>query len=310
MPGQSIEYEVLCRASSACYATWMARLPHAPFPYDGRVGDSDLPFFDHVDPVSGQRMHTVSERIAYPESPHYRDNRVLIHLPPAFKPDRPFEILLFFHGHQTELQRTLVEEMALLQQLNGVGRNLMLVAPQMALDAADSTPGKFYRPQGVQHMFQDLSWILEREMGKPFARRMASAPVVLAAYSGGYRALAYTLDRGFSERAERDKRLRGVILLDALYGEWETFAEWLSHPGRRGFFVNLYGSTTEPLSVALQEKLKTEEIPWSNTLQKRSHASGIYFLPVETPHPAIILMGPPPWPLVEILKQVGSPAAL
>lgn len=306
----AIRYEVLCKKSSDCYATWMAQLPHAPFPYDGMVGDSNLPFFDHVDPVSGQLMHTVSEMVSYPESPHYQDNRVLIHLPPTFQPDRPFEIFLFFHGHHTELNRTLVEEMALLQQLNAVGRNLVVVAPQMALDAADSSPGKFYRSQGVQKMIQDLSWVVGQEMGQPLADRIDSAPVILAAFSGGYRALAYTLDRGFAERSERDKRLRGVILLDGLYGEWEKFADWLSHPGRCGFFVNLYGSTTTPLSVRVQEHLEAHGIPWSDTLQEKIKPQGIYLLPVETPHQAICLLGPPPWPLMEILKQVGSQESL
>ncbi|MBF0152680.1 MAG: hypothetical protein HQL64_02940 [Magnetococcales bacterium] len=301
-----IDHEVLCRSETSCRITLIARLPHAPFPYNGVVGDTDQPFFDHTDPISGQPVHTVSGRSLYPESPHYRDNRVLLHLPPAFDPDSPFQILLFFHGHHSEIWRTLVKEMALLEQINATNRNLVLVAPQLALDAADSSPGKLYRPKGVSNMLGDLSRVLTKELGRKFADRFKRAPVILVAFSGGYRALAYTLDRGFAMKRERDKRLRGVILLDALYGDPEKYATWLRHPRRRSFFVNLYGPSSASLSEQLKQGLAKHGPPWHDALGMKIRPSGIYSLAVATPHESIFLEGPPHWPLVEILKRVGN----
>ncbi|MBF0176073.1 MAG: hypothetical protein HQL63_04395 [Magnetococcales bacterium] len=303
-------HEVLCRMEPTCHVTLLARLPHAPFPYDGPSGDTEQPFFDHTDPVTGQRVHTVDSGMAYPESLHYQDNRVLIHLPPAFRPDAPFEILVFFHGHHTEIVRTLVEEMALLQQLDAANRNAVLVAPQMALNAADSSPGKLYLPRGFSNMLKDVARVLGREVDKRFAARFKRAPVILAAFSGGYRAVAYTLDRGFSGPGERDKRLRGVILLDALYGEPDKFADWLWHGRRRGFFVNLYGPSSESLARRLEQDLTEQKQTWHDTLKRRIKSKGIYSLAVETPHETIFLDGPPHWPLAEILGKVGGHAAL
>ncbi|MEO5362140.1 MAG: hypothetical protein H7838_00745 [Magnetococcus sp. DMHC-8] len=287
-------HDVLCRRTPSCRVTLMARLPHAPFPYAGAVGDTDQPFFDRVDPDSGQRLHTVSEEVCYPEFPHYQDNRVLIHLPPTFKPGARFQILVFFHGHHTELNRTLVEEWALLRQVNTSGRNLVLVVPQMVLDAADSSPGKLYRPQGFANLLRDVSLVLKKELGKGFSDLFKQAPVILTAYSGGYRALAYTLDRGFASGQERDRRLRGVILLDALYSEFDKFADWLQHPGRRGFFVNLYGPSSEPLSRQLELALEEAGMPWSDTLKGRLKPRRIYSLAVDTPHQTLFMEGPPP----------------
>ncbi|MBF0399137.1 MAG: hypothetical protein HQL90_00040 [Magnetococcales bacterium] len=302
----AIRYERVCHKKPACQVTLMAHIPHAPFPYDGPVGDSGQPFFDHSDPVSGQRMHTVGEGIYYSESPHYRNNRVLIHLPPHFKPEAPFEILLFFHGHNAELNRTLVGEMALLQQLNAVDRNLLLVAPQLVLDAADSSPGKLYRSRGVDKMLRDLTQVLGEEKGESFAARFGRAPVLLAAFSGGYRALAYSLERGFADEQERDKRVKGVLLLDGLYGELDRYTAWLWHRNRRGFFVNLYGPSSAPFSRELEQKLEAARVPWSETLPKKIRSRAICSLMVETPHASIFWQGPPRWPLVEILKRLAT----
>ncbi|MBF0295013.1 MAG: hypothetical protein HQL96_07460 [Magnetococcales bacterium] len=295
--------EVTCRKSPECLLTVMARLPNAPFPYEGMAGDSDQPFFDHRDPVSGQRFHTTGAGDLFPESPHYRDDRVLIHLPPTFQPRKPFAILVFFHGHGAEIHRTLVEEMELLRQVNASGRNLVLVAPQMALEAADSSPGKLWRPLGFARLLGDVNRVLHNRMGKKFAARFQKAPVILAAYSGGYRAAAFALDRGFDRK--RRGRLQGVILLDALYGDLDKFDRWLRRPGRK-FLVNLHAASTTPISLEFQQKLQARGQPWSDSLQRVSRAKSIHFLAVATPHEQVCQQGPPPWPLREILRQMGT----
>ncbi|MBF0339352.1 MAG: hypothetical protein HQL95_00135 [Magnetococcales bacterium] len=300
-----ISHEVLCRKKPHCHTTLMARLTNAPFPFEGRSADGSRPFFDRIDPETGQRLHSVSDEVAYPEFPHYQDNRVLIHLPPHFKPKAPLEILVFLHGHNAELNRTLVEEMALLQQVNAAKRNLVLVAPQMVLDGADSSPGKLGRPKGLENLLKEVSRLLGKKMGRRFADRFDRAPVILAAYSGGYRATAMILDKGFAEKKRRDKRLRGVILVDAVYSDSDKFLTWLRQPKRRGFFVNLYGPSSAPLSKQLEEEFKKFGLSWSDGLKGRIKSGNILSLSVETHHKSIFQAGPPHWPLAEILNKVA-----
>ncbi|MEO5347034.1 MAG: hypothetical protein H7834_11740 [Magnetococcus sp. YQC-9] len=301
-----ISHEVICRKTSSCLLGLMAKLPHAPFPYDGIVGDTDQPFYDYQDLVSEKRFHTTSNGTLIPESPHFRDNRVLIHLSPTFQPDKPYTILVFFHGHNTELNRTLIKEMGLLRQINASGRNLVLVAPQMALNAADSSPGKLYCRLGFARMLEDVSHVLGKTMGAKFAARFNNAPVVLAAYSGGYRAVAYTLDRGLDQTQNR--RVRGIILLDALYGELDKFDTWLQQPGNK-FMVNLYSPSSTPLTLELKKRLQERGQLWSNTMRIRTIPHKILFLSVRTQHDRIMFDGPPQWPLSEIIRKMIGNAA-
>ncbi|MBF0427705.1 MAG: hypothetical protein HQL94_02170 [Magnetococcales bacterium] len=302
--GATLAFKRICQSKPSCYLSIIARLHHAPFPYDGMVGDRNQPFFDHMDPKNGQRMHTTDSGTILSETSHYLDNRVLIHIPPKFNPKKPFYVLVFFHGHFTEIYSTLVEEMLLIKQINAVSHNIILVAPQMVLNAADSSPGKLYRPRGFTNMMGDVSRVLKKIMGQKFAKRFNKAPVILTAYSGGYRALAYTLDRGLPE--DQIKRLYGVILLDALYGELDKFDTWLQRSDH-GFLVNFYGPSSTPLSVELQQKLQERSQAWSQSLSKQLISRGIYFLSVPTSHHSIVLDGPPRWPLVYILNSIAKP---
>ncbi|MBF0584002.1 MAG: hypothetical protein HQL80_07175 [Magnetococcales bacterium] len=299
--------DVICREKPTCRLTLLAKLPHAPFPYEGMVGDTDQPFFEY-DLDTDQRFHIVGTSRKIPEFPHFRDNRVLIHLPPSFQPDKTFAILVFFHGHYTEIRRTLVKEMALLQQANAIGLNLVLIAPQMALNTADSSPGKLYCRLGLARMLEDVSQVLQMKLGPRIATRFDQAPVILAAYSGGYRALAYSLDRGLDP--QQSERLRGVVLLDALYGDLDKFDAWLQQPGNQ-FFVNLHGPSSTPRTEELKKTLRERGQDWSNSLflkDKTRTQKRIIFLSVKTHHKQVFLDGPPAWPLSEILKKTAMDA--
>ena len=48
-------------------------------------------------------------------------------------------------------------------------------------------------------------------------------PVVIVAYSGGYMPASAAISVGGA-----NDRIAGVILLDALYGETDTFADWIA----------------------------------------------------------------------------------
>ena len=55
------------------------------------------------------------------------------------------------------------------------------------------------------------------------------------AYSGGYLSAAYALERGGA-----DHRIKGVILMDALYGDEDKFAAWVAARRRQPFLLSAY----------------------------------------------------------------------
>ena len=63
-------------------------------------------------------------------------------------------------------------------------------------------------------------------------------PIVIVAYSGGYVAAASAVERGGLK-----KRVRGVVLLDSLYGDLDKFAHWIEDDPS-AFFVSVYLSST------------------------------------------------------------------
>ena len=50
--------------------------------------------------------------------------------------------------------------------------------------------------------------------------------MIIVAYSGGYAPAAWAAHHGGI-----GDRLRGIILLDALYAEMDKFADWIEHRG-------------------------------------------------------------------------------
>src|SRR5574337_776275 len=79
-------------------------------------------------------------------------------------------------------------------------------------------------------------------------RRM---PFVIVAYSGGYLPAAYSLTIG-----GEGGRVRGVVLLDALYGEREKFVRWVEGPGRGAFFVSAYSTSSKAGNDAVRAALE------------------------------------------------------
>src|SRR5690606_30767190 len=70
-------------------------------------------------------------------------------------------------------------------QISASGVNAALVAPQLALNAADSSAGKLWQPGGFARFLGEASQHLARLHGdRRSVRSFASMPVVIVAYSG------------------------------------------------------------------------------------------------------------------------------
>ena len=100
-----------------------------------------------------------------------------------------------------------------------------------------------------------------------------SAPVVVAAYSGGYNPAAFVLHAG-----RADDRLRGVVLFDALYGEYDKFAGWLEKRPP-AFFVSTFGKASREENATLQRMLTergmslSERAAGESRTRQRRHSS-------------------------------------
>jgi hypothetical protein len=149
-----------------------------------------------------------------------------------------------------------------------------LVAPQFAVNAADSSAGKFWEPNGFKRFLDEAAVKLARMYGDPrTAFTFATMPIVIVAYSGGFGPTLSVLDRGGVR-----SRVRGLVLLDALYGGTGKFADWIAE-NRSTFFVSSYTPHTAHRNAYLERLLRKRSVPYSSEL-RNSHLQGmVTFLP-------------------------------
>jgi poly(3-hydroxybutyrate) depolymerase len=161
------------------------------------------------------------------EDDTYFDKRVLLSIPSGFNPGRQPAIVVFFHGNNATLERDVVRRQQVANQLARSGLNAVLVAPQFAVDTPDSSAGRFWEPGFFRRFLEEAAEKLAAFAAKAgnanVKAAFENAPVIVVAYSGGYDPAAYSLQLGGAEN-----RVRGVILLDALFGEIDKFAEWIA----------------------------------------------------------------------------------
>jgi hypothetical protein len=243
----------------------------APFPYAGNMPGSDRPFLDAGAP--GHRGHTAARGQVLWESETFSDSQVLLHIPPGFDPSRPAVMIVFFHGHGANLARDVRDRQQVPAQITASGMNAVLVAPQFAFNAADSSAGKFWEPGGFRRFLDEAADKLARLDGNPrSAAVFASMPIVIVAYSGGYGPTLSVLDRGNAK-----DRIRGIVLLDALYSGMNKFASWIAG-NRSGFFVSSFTPHNHGRNVELEEMLNERSVSYESAL--RRHLTGsVAFLP-------------------------------
>jgi hypothetical protein len=244
----------------------------APFPYDGRMPGSNRPFLDAGQP--GHRGHTNFRGRVLWESETFSDPRVLLHIPPGFDANRPGVMVVFFHGHGANLATDVRDRQQVPAQISASGMNAVLVAPQFAFDAADSSAGKFWEPGGFKRFVDEAAEQLARLHGDPrTARTFADMPIVIVAYSGGFGPTLAVLDHGGVK-----SRLRGIVLLDALYSGIDKFADWIAE-NRSGFFVSSYTPHTRGHNADLEQLLRAKSVPYGAELRHDHLPGSVTFLP-------------------------------
>lgn len=242
--------------------TQLVAFDASPFPYRGFIPDTTRQFLDARD--DKRRGHTTSRGDVYWEDTVYSDRRSLLYLPPSFDPARPVLIVLYLHGQGATLERDVVLRQGVPRQVAASGQNIALVAPQLAVDAADSSAGNFWRGgHFAKYLDEAAERLMRLEGNRQSGRSFNLAPVVIVAYSGGYLSTAYALERGGANH-----RLKGVILMDALYGDEDKFATWFAARRRQAFLLSAYTDSTKEENATLQGLLAKRRIPFARSLPK------------------------------------------
>ncbi|MFI5000906.1 MAG: alpha/beta hydrolase [Reyranellales bacterium] len=243
------------------------------FPYRGIVPGINKPFLDARD--GKRRGHTTLRGDVCWEDTTYSDRRSLLFLPAGFNPQLPSLIVLYLHGQGATLERDVIARQAVPRQIAESGQNVALVAPQLAFDAADSSAGNFWRPGHFATYIDEAAERLMRLYGdRRVGARFNAAPVVVVAYSGGYLSAAYALERGGAAH-----RVRGVILMDALYGDEDKFAAWAAARRRYSFLLSAFTESTREENSALQELLAKRRIPHTGGLPTALVPGTMAFVP-------------------------------
>ncbi len=285
--------------------TTLVSLKSSAFPYFGNNPKTDEPFLNIS--KGDRRGHRSFNGRVYWQDETYNDNRVLMHVPENFDVRKPGVIVVFFHGNGATLERDVRDRQLLPQQISDSGANAVLLAPQLAVDAADSSAGKFWQPGGLKRFVTESADHLAKLYGDPAAAKaFANMPVVLVGYSGGFVPTAWSLEVG-----GLGNRVRGVFLLDAVYGELDKFASWIAN-NRSGFFVSAYTRSTERHDQELMQMLREKGIAISDDMEGPLRPGSVVF--VKTPdgvtHRDYVTHAWTDNPVREVLLKMASTPAL
>lgn len=157
----------------------------------------------------------------------HRDPTVLVFVPRHHRPGPgdAIQFVVHFHGHNSTVERATVAHQ-LREQLFDSKQNAILVVPELAVMAPDSSAGKLESSGGFARLLQDvLTTLTTREArvalgaSAPGARSVPGR-ICVSAHSGGYHAAACVVRSG-------GVKIHEVYLFDALYADTEIFRDWV-----------------------------------------------------------------------------------
>jgi len=232
----------------------------------------------------------------------YRDRRVLLHIPKDFDARRPGVMVLFFHGHRATLERDVRDRQEVPAQISASSMNAVLVAPQFAVDAADSSVGRFSQPGAVARFVAEAADKLARLHGDPLtAKTFANMRIIIVGYSGGFLPTAYSLSIGGLAK----NRVRGVVLLDGVYGQLDKFATWIED-NPSSFFISSYTHLTKRHNDELEHMLAEHDVPFSRELKPDLGRGGAAFVSADVPHRDYVTHAWVDYPIKDIVSRLGD----
>ena len=296
----SLSMPVPARAAQTKSAkTELVAFDNSPFPYSGQPPGQDKPFWDVEQ--DGRRGHTSPRGGVYWEDATYSDRRVLLHIPRGFNPSHPALMIVYLHGNMANLEGVVHRHQQVPRQVSESGLNAVLAAPQFAVNALDSSAGRFYEAGHFRRFVEEAGVRLARLNGDPRARTaIESLPVIIVAYSGGYAPAVWAAHQGGIGH-----RLKGIILFDALYAELDKFADWIAQR-ESAFFFSAYTRSARDENVALQKLLAERRIDFLSRLPHRLGPGRVVFLatPEEVLHGEFVTKAWVEEPLRDVLARI------
>src|SRR5947199_7570059 len=285
--------------------TTLVSMKSSAFPYYGNNPASDAPFLNIS--KGDRRGHRSYGGRVYWQDQTYNDNRVLVHVPENFDVRKPGVIVVFFHGNGATLERDVRDRQLVPQQISDSGVNSVLLAPPLAVNAADSSAGKFWRPGGFKRFIDESASHLARLHGDPkSAQAFANLPIVIVGYSGGFLPTPWSPQVGGVPN-----RVRGVFLLDAVYGELDKFASWIEK-NRTGFFVSSYTRYTKRHDQELMQMIRDRGITVTESMDGPLRPGSVVF--VKTPdgvtHRDYVTQAWTEHPVKDVLVKMAATPAL
>jgi len=281
-----------------------AEFKTSAFPYHGQIPpDEDhaysRPFLDVND--NGRLGHSSARNGVLWEDQAYSDRHVLIAAAPDFNPNAAGAIVVYFHGNGATLTRDVVDRQQTARQVAQSNLNAVLIAPQMAVNALDSSAGNFWRPGAFAEFLGEAETKLAELYPGTSRYTFQRMPVIVVAYSGGYLPAAYSLEYGGA-----GERVRGVVLLDALFGEPEKFAQWVARESPHAFFVSAYSASSKEQNLALESRLISAGVQVQNGLPDSLHAGTVAFVDAgSASHDDFVTAAWTGDPLSDVLSRMG-----
>jgi hypothetical protein len=279
--------------------TRLAALNSAPFPYEGAVPGANRPFIEADE--TGRRFHRTPGGRLYWEDERYSDPRVLLHIPRGFDIRRPGLLVLYFHGHRANLRRDVFMRQRVPWQVSTSRTNAVLAAPQFAVNASDSSAGKLWQRGALKDLVREAAGRLAVMHGDPRSESsFANLPIVIVAYSGGVGPASWAIRNG-----DLGSRLRGVVLLDAAYGDMGVFADWIAR-SPKAFLLSTYTGSTEGRNRELKALIEARGVKTLDAVPPRIEPGHVAIVPAasDATHHDFLLRAWTDNPLRDFLARV------
>jgi hypothetical protein len=157
----------------------------------------------------------------------------LVFLPDGFDPTVPYEVLIYYRGWSSCVEVLAGSDRSpcspggrerqhsdIAGQVQRSGRNMALVMPELLVEQPTSNPGRLVDPMAVTAL---VDAALALAPTRDPIRLADARRLWVASHSGGYVAAARAVD---------GLPVTDVLLLDSLYGEVRSFADFARRGGR------------------------------------------------------------------------------
>lgn len=213
--------------------------------------------------ATGEVIKLTVDSGAVPGTPE-RPNMV-VYIPSGFDPEKGLNLVVFLHGNMNCATNVIRSKgiacrpgygarnaYSLAKQLEDSKKNAILVVPQLAFDAADSSEfAMIEEDRFFWAMVETVADISDRIGGLSF---WDAQQVIVASHSGGYRTAASIVTRGGSVVNE-------LWLFDSLYGNDADFDAWIQGEAdlytaspRERRFANIYTWSTGAASMNMAKR--------------------------------------------------------